>query len=112
MARRIVPARGAGLNKQAPFWKGDTAEKIIAARRAERAAEVEARRVARASRGGRGTRGRTSTKGPASSAGVGAPAPAARRLRRLERALGRRKTLAARQRVQARIDALRKELEL
>lgn len=104
MARRIVPARGAGLNKQAPFWKGDTAEKIIAARRAERAAEVEARRVARASKRGKRVRRRTIR---------GVPTVASsKRLRRLERALGRRKTLAARQRVQARIDALRKELKL
>lgn len=85
---RLFPARSGGLHKElGRYWQGQRAEAIVEARAAER---QRSRRKPRS--------GSTPTQSPQ------------RELRRLERALARRKTLAARQRVQQRIDVLRKEL--
>jgi hypothetical protein len=90
MARRIVLPRKRGLHKKlGGYWKGERCEKIVRRRIKAMAAEREARAAAK---GGR-SRSRSTSKSS--------------ELRRLERALGRRKTLAARQRIQQRIDALR-----
>lgn len=91
MPRRIFPTRKPGItDRKAAFWRGDTAEKVLAERVA--ATPTPRRRRASTPRG----------SGPTSD-------PAAQ-IRRLERAIPRRKTQEARDRLQARIDSLRKEL--
>ena len=98
---RLVPRPENGLvDPDAPFWRGDTAERVLKQRLEEARAKSLNRR-----------------KGPKSarrSARASSPGEKdlRRELRRLERALPRRKTLAARQRLQMRIDQLRKELGL
>lgn len=84
-----LPDRPPGIPKRsaAPFWRGERAEAIVAARRETYLAK--ARRP-------RGTRS------------VGTKTPQ-QELRRLERALARRKTLAARLRIQQRIRQLKRE---
>jgi hypothetical protein len=97
--RRIVSTRSAGLvNAHAPFWKGQRAETIVSARHATIAAEKEAKRLARAAK----------KRTPRDASGKRIRTPNAQ-LRRLERALDRRKTLAGRQSVQQQIKALKRE---
>lgn len=91
MARRIILPRKRGLHKKlGGFWKGERCGKIVRRRIKALIAEREARHAAK---GGRTRSPRATTKQT--------------ELRRLQRALARRKTLAARQRIQQRIDALR-----
>lgn len=90
----IVPAsdhRSGITSFDAPFWRGDSAEALIAYRKAQRAAS-------------RKTRGR---RGPRSTI---VDNPDLKTLKRLRRALVRRKTEVARQRVQARIIELEVKL--
>ena len=90
--RRVFPKRVHGsLDEDAPFWKGETAEKRMAGRIARRASESRKKRK----RGGR-------TSGGASDD--------VKTLRRLERALSRRKTKEAQLRVAARIKELKAKL--
>lgn len=87
MARQIYFPRKRGLHKKlGGFWRGERCEVIVQERIEQQARERAARRGT--------TRQRSSS-------------PGSSELRRLQRALGRRKTLAARQRIQRRIDALR-----
>lgn len=83
---RILLSRPTGLEEAAPFWRGARAETIVAARVAS-----YPKRAAR----GTGTARQRSPNAE---------------LRRLERALARRKTLAAQQRIQQQIAALRAQL--
>lgn len=88
--KRIVFPRRAGITKSTGvYYQGVRCEAIVAAR--------VATYPARSRRG-------------AGNAGPRKPRSPSAQLRRLERALARRKTLAARQRVQAQIDLLRREL--
>jgi hypothetical protein len=99
-ARRIVSPRTPGLAiPDAPFWRGETAEAIVDARRVAYAEEKAAKASARRRKGGVAARSPRHTGDKPS-----------RELSRLIRALKRRKTLAARQRVQARIDELQRQL--
>lgn len=98
-----MSARPAGIPKSsdAPFWRGERAETIVGRRVKAYAAEKAAKREARSSRSD-------------VDAGVGRsrqPRTATSQLRRLERALARRKTLEARQRIKQQIAQLRAELE-
>jgi hypothetical protein len=89
---RLVQRRKAGLNPRVGvFWHGERCEKVVA----DRVAGYPTK-AARRQRNGRS----------APKAGV----PSSKLLRRLYRALKRRKTLAGQQSVQRRIDALEKEL--
>lgn len=98
---RVTVVQHRGLNFAAPFWKGQRAEIIVAARVEAYAEEKAAKRAAR-----RTTPSARSSRNPNEGPATFVP----KELRRLERALMRRKTLAARQRVRARIDALKREL--
>jgi hypothetical protein len=89
---QVSPSRKAGINKSAPYWKGERAEQIIDKRVALYRAEKDKRR---------------SRKGK----GLPRPKTPSQRLRRLERALLRRKTLAARQRIAQQIAQLKAELK-
>lgn len=87
MARRIVNPRKRGLHKKlGGFWRGERCEVIVKRRIKQMQVEREARLASKGKR-------QRATSGSSE-------------LRRLQRALGRRKTLAARQRIQRRIDAL------
>lgn len=97
--RRIVSQHPKVLDRTAPFWRGETAEHIIA----DRVRTYEAERATR--RAVHSNRSRPKAGSNAASATL-----VPKTLRRLEWALTRRKTLAARQRVQARIDQLKQEL--
>jgi hypothetical protein len=97
MAQRIVEQPKKVLDRSAPYWRGERAEDIVKARVEERKQAKTTRR-----RSGSQPRGRRSSS----------PASPNKELRRLERALKRRKTLAARQRVSARIKQLKQELGL
>lgn len=97
---RLAPKPVNGLvDSDAPYWRGDTAERVLEERLASRPQKVhkgpKSRHIS----------SRTRTSSPQGKDPL-------RELRRLERALPRRKTLAARQRLQMRIDQLRKELGL
>lgn len=99
---RVVPTQHRrGLDFTAPFWHGATAQRIVSKRLKAYVAAKEAKRVARSSRPG-GSAVRLTT----------AATLVPKQLRRLERALQRRKTLAARQRIAARIKVLKAELGL
>ena len=90
MARkqRITPKIKNGLtNKQAPFWKGDTADGVLQ-RRVEARAKVRAEKKSK----------RKQSKADTST----------RELRRLERNLKKRKTAEARRRIAARSKELRR----
>ena len=91
---RVFTPRPAGIPKKskAPFWRGERAEDIVQARKIQ----YDLERANRPARGQRSTRTYTPTQ----------------RLRRLERALKKRKTLAAQQRIQAEITTLRRDLGL
>lgn len=92
--KRLVPKRGPGLiDKSAPYWKGERAESIVSARAIENSERKRSRRA-----GGSGQPRK--------------PRSPHAELRRLERALARRKTLAAQQRIQAQIKQMKKELGL
>lgn len=97
---RVSPAPKNGrIDRDAPFWSGDTAENLIERRIAERPV--------------RSTRARrTSTRARSDREPLSGDAAALKTLRRLERNVSRRKTLAARVRLQQRIDLLRSELGL
>lgn len=96
---RLAPEPVNGLvDSDAPFWRGDTAERVLEERLASRPQKVH-----------KGSKSRRRSSRTSSSPGEKDPL---RELRRLERVLPRRKTLAARQRLQMRIDQLRKELGL
>lgn len=100
--RRLVASRPAGIPKHsdAPFWRGERMEHIVAARIERQLAEAAAKKANRKTRiAPDGTR-------------IRSPKTPHQRLRRLERALTRRKTLAAQQRVRAQIAQLRRELGL
>jgi hypothetical protein len=88
-SRRIFTPRPAGIpdRKDGAYWRGERAEAIVSVRAAERAATKTVRRTR-----------------------SGAASKPSRTLRRLERALKRRKTLAARLRLKRRIKLLRAEL--
>jgi len=89
LKKRVAPQLTHGsLNREAPFWKGETAEERLKNRPKK---TPKARR--------RSIPGKKAT-------------PAHRELKRLERALPRRKTLVARQRLEQRIADLKKELNL
>jgi hypothetical protein len=96
---RIFTPAPAGIPEKsdAPFWRGERCEHHVAARHA---AETERReRKAAEKEAKRGTpRGERRQRSPNAQ------------LRRLERALGRRKTLAAQQRIQQQIKQLREQL--
>jgi hypothetical protein len=100
--KTVAPVSENGsLAPDAPHWRGDTAVRIIERRRQEIASRpVKARRASKRARPG----GKTS---PAGQIDRSQPNQL---LRRLERNLKRRKTLAARQRLQKRIDDLRASL--
>jgi hypothetical protein len=83
------------LDRSAPYWKGERAEAIVTARAVARAAEKATRQASRPARSS-GMSSRTRTPNA--------------QLRRLERALKRRKTLAAQERVKAQIKQLKREL--
>jgi len=88
----IVPKRffGSGITSfDAPFWRGDTAEALVAFRKRKRAEEKMSRR---------------------STGWARAPESPERRLRRLERALPKRKLPETRARLQAEIETLSKQL--
>jgi hypothetical protein len=94
--KRIAPKTVNGsIDRSAPFWRGDTAERILEQRLIERANNP---------RGRRRSSGPRTPRTPSDER--------TRTLKRLERALIRRKTLAARQRVEQRIKDLRHELGL
>ena len=83
------------LDRSAPYWKGERAENIVTDRAVVRAAVKATRRALKpASRSGTSSRQRSPNA----------------QLRRLERALKRRKTLAAQERVKAQIKQLKQEL--
>jgi hypothetical protein len=103
-SQRLSPRRSPGIapRSEAPFWQGRRAEHVVAERTAVARAEKEQKAAERAAkRGAKGSRTPRSRERTPSQ-----------QLRRLERALGRRKTLVARQRVQAQIDQLKRELGL
>lgn len=85
-------------NSRAPYWRGERAEMVIADRRRRYEKEAEEKAAQRAQR----------RRSSGASIKRGSVAPS-RLLRRLYRALKRRKTLAARQRVQQRIRQLEKD---
>ena len=96
------------LDKAAPFWRGETAEKLVAERtevtrrqKAERDAEKQRKRATRTKRERRVVDGVPSMR---------AKTPQ-QTLARLRRALPRRKTIAARERLAKRIRALEAALE-
>lgn len=89
MIRRIISQPTLILDTRAPYWHGERCEDIVQARIAQRAADKAAKR---SKRNPSGTKGRTRS--------------AASLLRRLERALLKRKTAAGRASVQARIEEL------
>lgn len=95
--RRLVPRRAAGCGNDAPYWRGERCEYVVAARwlaeNEMRAAKLTQRQT---------TRGATHRRERTPSA----------ELRRLQRALQRRKTLAARVRLQQRIRELSADLGL
>ncbi len=106
MARIITP-RKAGLDKRAPFWRGATAEKLVEERRVTREAEKLAKKLAKA--GARKPRKeRRTTPGVGPSMRTKTPE---QQLRRLERSLTKRKTVAGRESVAARIRELTLLLE-
>jgi hypothetical protein len=92
------------LNRRAPFWNGSTAEDILAQRLIER--EHEAQQKASKRRANRRSTSRTSKPS------VEGPPDLIKRLRRLERNVQRRKTLAARQRLEIEIRELKAQLDL
>lgn len=89
---RVTASRKAGINKNAPYWKGQRAEHIID----KRVALYREEQAKRRSRKGKG---------------LPRPKTPSQRLRRLERALLRRKTLAARQRIAQQIAQLKATLK-
>jgi hypothetical protein len=89
--RRIITQPPRGLDLTAPYWKGERADAIVAAR-------IAARHAARAA------------KKPARS-GQRAATPNDKLLKRLTRALARRKTPDGIARVTARIKALKREMK-
>lgn len=92
---RLVPPPVDGIaDDDAPHWRGDTARRIVRRRLREIAERPPRARRSRRNAAGRSTGGD----------------PRTRELRRLERNLPRRKTLAARQRIAARIAELKREL--
>lgn len=95
----FVP-RLAGIPKKsnARFWRGERAETIVEERRTRLAAEKEAKRSSRKSRRRSGAPGKPRVKTPN------------QQLSRLKRQLARRKTLAARQRLEARIKELQRSI--
>lgn len=93
--RRIVEAPAPGLTKaDGAYWAGARAEDRVVARVRAKAEAKAAKKSARATRAPGERRART---------------PQAE-LRRLERALKRRKTLAAQQRVRQQIEQLKRSL--
>ena len=102
--RRIVTQPTTVLDKAAPFWRGETAEKLVATRTESARREKEARK---ASRSTRPRRERRKLDG-VSSMRVKTPEQT---LARLRRALPRRKTIAARERLAKRIRELEAALE-
>lgn len=93
------------LDRRAPFWNGSTAEDILAQRLIER--EHEAQQKASKRRANRRSTSRTSKPSV-----EGPPPDLIKRLRRLERNVQRRKTLAARQRLEIEIRELKTQLGL
>lgn len=95
--RRVFTAPDPGLTvKHGAFWRGDRIESIMAERKAAYDAELIARQQRRRSKSS-GTRRERSPHAE---------------LRRLERNLSRRKTLAAKQRIKQQIRLLKRELGL
>lgn len=100
--KRLFVKRPSGyIDLNAPFWKGDTAERIITERRNRVRTSSRWRRSS-----SRSTSGVTPSQLPDSSQA------ALKTLRRLERVMPTRKTLAARQRLKKRIESLKKEFDL
>jgi predicted nucleic acid-binding protein len=90
--KRVWIQRKPGISKSAPYWRGERAEQIID----KRVALYKLERGKRRSRKGKG---------------LPRPKTLSQRLRRLERALLRRKTLAARQRIAQQIAQLKATLK-
>lgn len=88
----VAPHLNGMSDEEAPFWKGDTAEKVLAHRLKDREKQKKTRK------GGRRSAAEST--------------PDHKTLRRLERSLPKRKTLEARQRIEQRIAQLKKELGL
>lgn len=100
---RISPATANGyVDDDAPHWRGDTAERIVRRRRKSIREDEKAAKASKKTRARGSKRSRTKAD----------PNDPQRRLKRLERNIKRRKTLAARQRLQKQIDELRRELGL
>lgn len=105
---RLFPKRKAGIpeDSDAPYWKGHRAEHMVAARTIEnnenKTASARKRAAKRAAKLGQSV----------GAAGVVEPrvTTLTQKLRRLERALARRKTLAAQQRVAQQIKDLKKQI--
>jgi hypothetical protein len=96
------------LDERAPFWRGETAEKLVRSRQRETIRAKEAKAEERAAkRAARPKRERRTIDGVPS---MRAKTPQ-QQLKRLERALARRKTVAGREAVAARIRALTAALE-
>jgi hypothetical protein len=95
MAKRIItqPTKILDTSRGA-YWRGERCEDIVVKRIADRAAEKAARRSKRASRSGADTEG--AQRSPQAT------------LRRLERALLRRKTEAGKSSVRDKINQLRR----
>lgn len=90
-----------GINKRlSAYRRGERCEAIVAARVSQRQAEREAKRRSKRTGGQRSRSGRPVPRSPSAE------------LRRLERALARRKTLEAKQRLQQRIKDLKRKLGL
>jgi len=104
--QRLVPRHPSGIaNESAPFWRGVRCEQVVSARVIGYNEEKEQRALKRRSRRAAGSGG-----GPTGSSTRKPRSPFAE-IRRLERALARRKTLAAQQRVAQQIAVLKRQLE-
>jgi hypothetical protein len=93
------------LDRSARFWRGETAEQLVEQRTAQMARDKADRLAARASKR---THRRSIRTGERAERGAKTPEQT---LARLKRALPRRKTLAARERLAQRIRSLEAALE-
>lgn len=107
---RLIKPRKPGIDKSAPFYRGETAEKVVADRVAAREAEALAKQASRPARKTKTRTDRPERRRITGDASMRVKTPE-QRLKRLERALTRRKTVAGRESVAKKIRELKLTLQ-
>lgn len=97
-----LPSPNGVIDEDAPHWKGDTAEELLHRRRIQKQQQKKRTRKSKAK----------SSRGKSRRVSADPETDDERRkvIRRLERVLPKRKTLAAKQRLEQRIEQLRAEI--